>query len=399
MIPRLKPALGLAELAAALSLPRADDLERFEKAFARLMGQRHAIAVPYGRTGLALLLEALGLRNREVICPAYTCVVVPHAVVTSGNRPVFVDCEPGGFNMDLDLAEEAIGPHTGAVIATSIFGYPVDLDRLAELRQRHPQVAIIQDCAHSFAACWRERPVPREGVAAIFGLNVSKLITSIFGGMVTTDHDGLAAKLRQLSRRRLTPASRSKALRRLAYLLSTYLTFTDPIYGLVNRLERSGLLDRFVKYYDPALIDMPEDYLEGMAGVEARVGLAQIGKYHRIIAHRRKVASFYHETLQGLEGLHLPPLVPGATYSHYVPLAEDRPRLLEAMLSRGIQLGMIIEYSIPHLPAYRHSRALLRGHSLRYARTAVNLPVHWGIDQSRRERIVAELHALLKRKR
>ena len=110
MIPRLKPRLGLRELLAALLPPRRGEVARFEADFAAHMGQRHAVAFPYGRTGLALLLEALGFKGREVICPAYTCVVVPHAVVVSGNEPVFVDSRPDDFNMDLGLAERAIGP-------------------------------------------------------------------------------------------------------------------------------------------------------------------------------------------------------------------------------------------------------------------------------------------------
>ena len=80
MIPRLKPALGLSELFAAFRLPHKDDVEQFEQAFALLMGQRYALAFPYGRTGLMLLLESLGLKDKEIIYSAYTCVVVPNAI-------------------------------------------------------------------------------------------------------------------------------------------------------------------------------------------------------------------------------------------------------------------------------------------------------------------------------
>ena len=147
MTPRLKPKLGSAEFRVALQLGDENDTLRFEKAFARLMGQKYALAFPYGRTGLICLLRALGLKNQEIICPAYTCVVVPHAIVYSGNRPVFVDCGYDSFNMDLDLAEHAITEKTGAIIATSLFGYPVDIDRLESIRRRYPLIHIIQDCA------------------------------------------------------------------------------------------------------------------------------------------------------------------------------------------------------------------------------------------------------------
>lgn len=397
MIPRLKPDLGWRELAAALRPPRAGDVERFERAFAREMGQEHAIAFPYGRTALLLLLEALGLRDREVVCPAYTCVVVPHAVVWSGNEPVFVDCADGSFNMDLDAAEAAITERTGALIATSLFGQPVDLDRLDRIRRRYPEVAIIQDCAHSFAAQWRGRPVQREGAAAIFGLNVSKLMTSIFGGMVTTDDDDLAARLRALAAERLEAATWGKSLRRLLYLLAAYPAFSRGIYGLVNRLEHLGLLARFVRYYDEGAIDMPSDFLRAMTRVEARVGRAQTRRYRGIVAARQARARRYDELTRALPDLDALPALEGATYSHYVLLSDRRDQLLRRARRRGVQLGEIIEYAIPSMPAYR-DRAGARGPfplAERYSRQTINLPIHAGVTPAALERVVRVLRRCL----
>ncbi len=398
MIPRLKPDLGWRELRAALRMPGAGDVERFEQAFAREMGQRHAIAFPYGRTGLMLLLDALGLRGREVVCPAYTCIVVPHAIVYAGCEPVFVDCAEGSFNMDLDAAEATINDRTGALIATSLFGYPVDLDRLDRIRQRHPELDVIQDCAHSFAAEWRGRPVHRQGAAAIFGLNVSKLMTSIFGGMVTTDDDDLAARLRARAAARLRPSTWRKSLRRLGYLLAAYPTFSRGGYGLVNGLERLGLLASFVRYYDEGEIDMPADHLEAMTAVEARVGRAQLRRYREIVAARRSRARRYDESARDLPGLDLPPLVEGATYSHYVPVTEQRADLLRRARRHGVQLGEVVEYTVPSMRAYR-DRAGSTGTfpvSERYSRQVVNLPIHAGMTPAALERTVRVLRRCLR---
>ena len=122
--------------------------------------------------------------------------------------------------------------------------------------------------------------------------------------------------------------------------------------------KRSGLLNRFVKYYDESLIEMPTDYLVGMTEVEAKVGQVQVGRYHDIIANRRKVAEFYHKNLQGIPNLILPPLVEGATYSHYVPRTEHRQELMQYALKHGVQLGQIIEYYIPKMAAYRDHLAI-----------------------------------------
>jgi dTDP-4-amino-4,6-dideoxygalactose transaminase len=395
VIPRLKPQLDWSELSAALCWPAKSDIRNFENAFAREMKQAHCVAFPYGRTGLLVLLQALGLKNREIICPAYTCVVVPHAVVLSGNTPVFIDSKSDDFNMDLDMAAAAITEKTGAVIATSIFGYPVNLDKLEAIRKRYPHVKIIQDCAHSFAAEWQGKPVQQAGDAAIFGLNISKLITSVFGGMVTTDNSVLAARLREIRDQSIGPASFLKSLRRFFYLLAVYIAFWEPFYRLVNRLERSGFLDRFVRYYDESAIDMPNDYLEGLTSMEARVGLVQIRKYRSIIASRRKIASYYDTYLRGIDGLQLPPLVNGATYSHYVPCSKSREPLEINAACRGVQLGRIIDYCIPSFSAYRSRTESNRRfeHAERYAAQAINLPVH--VDTDKGAKVVSALRECL----
>lgn len=397
MIPRLKPTLGLKELLAAFHPPRKNDVERFEQAFAKLMGQKHALAFPYGRTGLILLLEALGLKDKEVICPAYTCVVVPHAITYSGNLPVFIDCKQGGFNMDLDLAEKAITEKTGAIIATSIFGYSVDLDRLDEIRKHHPHIYIVQDCAHSFAAEWQGRPVQKEGVAALFGLNISKTLTSIFGGMITTDNEDVYQKLKTIRNQKLKRPDWRKSFRRLLYLVAVYPTFWGPVYGLINRLERSGLLNHFVKYYDETRIDMPADYHEGMCWVEARVGTANADRYEQIINKRQQAAKYYFQHLSnkgqevkcpesesfshGFFNTILPPQVDGATYSHFVIQVHDKDKWLQEAIHKGLQLGWLIEYSIPEMKAYGEHKPEEFPVSAEYARKAINLPV-WGGEET-----------------
>lgn len=395
MIPRLKPALGREELTAALRPSSPDDVERFEQEFASRMGQKHAVAFPYGRTALMMLLEAFGIKGREVICPAYTCVVVAHAIVMSGNEPVFVDSSESGFNMDLSLAAGAITEKTAAIVATSLFGYPVDLGAIEQIRREHPHVRIIQDCCHSFDCSWKGKPVQRAGDAAFFGMNISKLMTSIFGGMVSIDDDSLAQRLRDLRDQKLEPAPFSKSLRRLAYLLAVYPAFSPELYGVTNAMERAGLLGGLADYYDESRIDMPADHLQRMCAIEARVGCVQATKLPEIIAHRRRLAADYDRDLRGVGGLTLPPLVEGATYSHYVARIASREALIEKMRGHGVQLGRLIEYCIPEMKAYQGKKFINRNVSPRLKNETLNLPVHSSIGEAQREKIVRLLKQLI----
>lgn len=397
MIPRFSPGFDGSELRAALRRRGPDDLAAFEWAFATEMGQRHAIVFPYGRTALLLLFEALGLRQCDIICPAYTCVVVPHAIVYSGNRPLFVDADGDG-NMDLEAVEAAISPTTGAVVATSLFGHPVDLERLAALRRRHPRLAVVQDCAHSFAASWHGREVQRDGVAAVFGLNVSKLVTSVFGGMATTDDGVLAARLRGLRDARLSQPAARKSLQRLLYLVAVHGAFWPPLAGLVHRLEYSGWLDRFTRYYDEHVIDMPDDYLQTMTPLEARVGTAQVRRHRSFIEARRHFADYYRRHLSDLPGLVLPAVAGCASFSHVVGFVTDRSRIMRQAARRGVQLGKVVEYCVPSMPAYRR----LDPNNGRYwpmaewlAEHVINLPVANRFDERAASKVVMVLRDLL----
>ncbi|MFP5379715.1 MAG: DegT/DnrJ/EryC1/StrS family aminotransferase, partial [Vicinamibacteria bacterium] len=133
MIPRLRPAFGAAELAAALRPGGPDDVEGFEREFAARFGAAEAVAFPYGRSALWAFLQAVGLHDAEVIAPSYTCVVVQHAMVLSGNVPRFVDNTLADYNMDLDQVAAAINERTGAIVATHLFGFPLDLDRFGAI--------------------------------------------------------------------------------------------------------------------------------------------------------------------------------------------------------------------------------------------------------------------------
>ncbi len=398
MIPRLKPALGWEELRSLIGGHKGA-VQRFEQTFADMFGARSAVAFPYGRSALWALFRALGIEGAEVIIPAYTCVVVAHATVLSNNTPRFVDITLDDYNMDLDQVEAAISARTRAIIATHLFGYPLDVERLkrivAAAETRYGQkIWVVQDCAHSFGTRWRGRLVCNDGDAALFGLNISKMITSILGGMITTNDPILLQKLRSFRDEHFVRPRLLKSVRRLLYLLAAYPAFYEHVYGGVLWLEeRTPLLDPFTKaYHLDNQIHFPPDYLDLMLDLEANVGLVQLRKYPEIVRRRRENATFYDTQLRNTTGIQLPPLVDGATYSHYVVRAADRGALLAACHAEGVQLGTLIQYSIPETPPYRRYKGSDSFPNSRYAsKNMLNLPVHAGVRMSTLAQVVATL--------
>jgi len=387
VIPRLKPYLGTEEIKAVL-FHSGQAVEEFENAFAAEFQVRYALAFPYGRSALWAFFKAMGIQGAEVVQPAYTCSVVAHATVESGNVPVFVDLSLADYNMDYEKLAQAINANTWVVIPTHLFGCPMDIDRVdaivrvAEARYGH-RIFVIQDCAHSFDAEWQGRSVIRSGDGALFGLGISKQITSIFGGMFTTDDDEIAVRMRQFRAAAFNSGGWARQMKRALYLLAVYPAFNSAVYGLVYWLqEKTPLLDRLTKaYHLDQKIHLPPDYLIRMASVEAAVGIAQLKKYKQIKAIRRKIAYMYFERIQAHEDWVMPPRIAGATYSHFVLRVPERERVMAQAASHGVQLGKLIEYSMPHLAAYKpYAEPADFPNSLLCSQTTINLPVHPGLN-------------------
>lgn len=380
--PRFRPSLGVAEIVAASRVLSRGGVAAYEQAFASAAKQRAAIAFPYGRIALVAILKALDLPPGEVLIPANTCVVVAHAIVMSGHRPVCIDVRLEDSLMDLDQAAAAVTSNTRAVIPTSLYGHPVDLDHLERFQSRYPEIVTIQDACHSYFCTWRGRSVHIAGRAAFFAGNISKVLTSIFGGVVTTDDAELADRLRTLQREWLRPAPLFKTIRRGAYLLGASCAFHPLVYRVVRALGELKLLDRFERYYDPALIDMPSDWREQMTELEARVGAVQLRRYDQEIAQRRQAAAWWRRVVAEESSLQFPTVDEGCTYSHVVARARDRGAIIKQFRQRGVELGTINNYAIPDLPAYRGSGSC--PHATELAREMVNFPPYapWGGDAS-----------------
>jgi perosamine synthetase len=358
MIPRFKPDLGWEEIRALFRRNRGA-VERFEKEFAAAFQAVDAVAFPYGRSAQWAFFNAVGLKDAEVIMPAYTCSVVAHAVTLSGNTPKFIDIKLGDYNMDLDAAEAAINEKTRAIIATHTFGYPQDLDRLENMVQRAEarfghRVWLVQDCCHAFGAEWNGRMIGTSGDVAVYAFNISKIITSIFGGMLTFQDKKLATKVRNWRDARFKTAGWGKKISRRLYLLSAGLAFQSSIYRLTHWLHsKTPLLNRLIKAYhlDEEIL-FPPDYTDKMLNVEAGVGLIQLNKYPTIIKQHRKRALHYATLLRSNRDWHLPPIIKGATYSHYTVRVPKREKVLAEYAKRGFELGQLIQYNIPGLKCY-----------------------------------------------
>ena len=175
-------------------------LDRFEREWAAYCGRRHGVAVCNGTVSLELALSALELpAGGEVILPSFTIVSCLEAILRNGLRPVFVDCDPRTYCLDVAATAAAIGPRTVAIMPVHIYGHPVDMGALLPLAARHG-LKIVEDAAEVHGAECRVDGAWRRcgsfGEVSSFSFYANKNITTGEGGMVLTDDDAIAARLK-----------------------------------------------------------------------------------------------------------------------------------------------------------------------------------------------------------
>ena len=380
MIPRFEPILRIKEFFSIFK-GNKNSIGIFEKKFSEKFNAKESIAFPYGRTALFFFFKALKLKNIEVIVPSYTCSVVPHAIHLSGNIPVLVDIGNDNFNMDLKILEKSITQKTTVIIATHLFGYPMDMSKLIKIKEKaekkyNKKIWLINDCAHSFGVRWNSTPVSEFGDISLYGLNISKLITTVYGGMLSFNDNKVAKIVRENWDNCKVKPSIIKLIYRKIYALLCFLIFKKNFYWFICWLQNNTkLLYKITNsYHLDDKISFPKDYLNEMLPFEAEIGINQLDAYDSIISERRKIAGIYHNYFKRFPGWVFPSFDIESTFSHYTVLVPEREKVVNSFLKNKIELGILIQYSIDELKSYKY----LNQHcpnSIKASLHSINLPL------------------------
>lgn len=202
-LPFSRPAMGEAELAAVSEVLRSGWIttgpknQQLEKAFCELTGNQHAIAVSSATAGMHVTLMALGIgAGDEVISPSLTWVSTLNMIALLGAEPVMIDVDPDTLMVTPALIEAAITPRTKAIIPVHYAGAPADIDAIHELGRRYG-IPVIDDAAHAAGTYYQGHHVGATGTA-IFSFHAIKNMTCAEGGLVVTDDETLANRIRSL---------------------------------------------------------------------------------------------------------------------------------------------------------------------------------------------------------
>lgn len=201
-IPITRPALPrFADLAGEYEqilesgiLSKGHHRSDFESMIAEHLGVRHAVAVSSCTTGLMLTYQAFGLTG-DVVVPSFTFMATVSSLRWAGLRPVFADVDAKTTNLDPAAAEAALTPETRAILAVHNSGNPAAIKELELLADKH-QVRLIFDSAHGFGSLYGGRAVGPQGDAHVFSLSPTKLLVTGEGGIVATNDDEIAERVR-----------------------------------------------------------------------------------------------------------------------------------------------------------------------------------------------------------
>ena len=189
-----KLAYQVSEILRTGMLTKGKYLREFEERLAEYFNVKHAVAVSSCTLGLLLTYHGLGLKGK-VIVPSFTFMATVHPLPWVGAEPVFVDIDPGTWNIDPAKVKAAITEDTTAIIAVHNFGNPAPIAELESIARRY-RLKLIFDAAHGAGSRYRGRPVGGFGDAEIFSLSPTKLLVAGEGGVVATNNDDLAEHIR-----------------------------------------------------------------------------------------------------------------------------------------------------------------------------------------------------------
>jgi len=347
-------------------------VDRFEKMVADYISSKYAVAVVNGTSALHTSLIACGVSpNDEVIVPALTFIAPVNTIRYCCAKPVFMDCDSNTLCLNVGKLEEFIecctmqkddgytynrstGRRIKAVIPVHIFGHPVDMDDLIKVC-KVCNIDIIEDATESIGSEYKGKKTGSFGKAGCFSFNGNKIITTGGGGMIVTDNEVVAKRVRHLT--------------------------------------TQAKIDPFEYDHDEI------GYNYRLTNIQAAMGVAQMERLEEFINIKRKYAALYRDlfsVIDEIEFLWESPMVRSNFwfYTIRVPKEHKKP-LMEYLLSKGIQVRPIWKL-IHTLPMYKDCQSYKIDKAIEVYNTCINLPCSVNLKEEEVRFVVESIKEYLK---
>ena len=296
----------------------------FEKTFADYIGCKHAIGLNSCTSGLHLSLVVSGVSSGdEVITSPITFPATTNVIVHQNAKPVFVDVEPETLNINSSEIESKINNSTKAILPVHFAGHPCDMDTITSLAQKH-NLSVVEDAAHALESKYHGKKIGAIGDFTAFSFYATKNITTGEGGMLTTNDDDYADKLRILS-----------------------------LHGISKNAWKRYGKDGFQHWE----LLMP-GYKYNMFDIQASLGIHQIKKVESFLSRRMQIVKKYNDAFEKTEEIQLLKVESNIKHAHHLyvivikteNLKVSRDEVLTEIQKRGI--GVAVHFRSLHLQPF-----------------------------------------------
>ncbi len=374
-------------------------IEELEHEFKKYLSVKHAFSFNSGRTSLIAILKGFGLeKGSEVLLQAFTCNAAVNPVLWNGLKPVYVDCDEDNFNIDIEDLNKKITPKSKVVIVQHTFGMPAEMVKILEIAKQN-NLILIEDCAHSLGAEYYNQKVGTFGNAAFFSFSRDKIISSVYGGMVVTNDDQLARKIKEY-RDSIKHPSLFWIKQQLLHPI--FMSLILPSYRIKGKyvlvlFQWLHFMSKAVHWKEKQGLK-PSYFPRKMPNVLALLALNQFKKLERFNKHRKEIANFYFENLKN-SSFELPKISENTkpVFLRFTIKHSQAHKIIKKMWKKNILIGDW--YTSPIAPDDTNLDKVgyepgVCPKAEKLSKQTLNLPTHINISEKEAKKITDFLKAL-----
>jgi len=254
-----------------------------------------------GRVALYAILKAMGVqKDDEIILPAFTCVVVPNAILYLGAKPIYVDISPENYNINIDLLEKTITTRTKVIICQNTFGLSSNIEQMIQIAKRH-NLFSIEDCTHGFSGYYNGNPNGSYCDAAFYSTQWNKPFSTGIGGFLVVNNQELINKIEQLEGKKIKPSLMDKTILDFLLFFNRYFVNRYTYWTMIKFyrfLSKNNLIIGSNQGGELCGVKIPKDYFKDISSVQVNAGIRQLKQLDKVNKLRKNNALEYTQFLK-----------------------------------------------------------------------------------------------------
>ncbi len=296
-----------------------------------------------GRVALYTALKAMGVGSGdEVILPAFTCVVVPNAIMYLGATPVYVDIDKETLCASASAIESKISPKTKCILIQNMLGLSSEVDQIVHLAKKKG-IYSIEDCTHGFGGNYKGISNGLHTDCAFYSSQWNKPFSTGIGGILYVKNETLIPVIEQLNNDLQTPSIKNVLVLRILLFARTYLLKNWSYWFLLKlyrKLSALGLVVGSSSKQEIESIHQPEHYFMGLSVVQAKKGVQALKQIDAVLKKRKKNGKTINDWMRNNDKYHLNSgLLPDHSFLKFPALVKNRVLFLKAAENHKIPMG------------------------------------------------------------